>query len=75
VATTTFTFSNPNAGATYILIIRQNAAGSYTITWPVTVAWSGASTPTMTPNANRYDVYTFIYDGSKYFGSYVQNFT
>ena len=72
---TTFTFANPNAGATYILIIRQNAAGSYTITWPGTVTWSGASTPTMTATANRYDVFTFIYDGSKYFGSYVQNFT
>ena len=74
-ATTTFTFSNGNAGATYILVIRQNAAGSQTIVWPGTVAWSGGSTPTMTATANRYDVYTFIYDGSKYFGSYVQNFT
>ena len=72
---TTFTFANPNAGASYILVVRQNAAGSYTINWPGTVAWSGASTPTMTATANRYDVFTFIYDGSKYFGSYVQNFT
>ena len=74
-ATTTFTFSNGNAGATYILVIRQNSAGSQTITWPAAVTWSGGSTPTMTPTANRYDVYTFIYDGSKYFGSYIQNFT
>ena len=74
-ATTTFTFSNPNAGATYILVIRQNAAGSQTIVWPGTVAWAGGITPIMTPTANRYDVFTFIYDGSKYFGSYVQNFT
>jgi hypothetical protein len=75
---TTFTFANPNAGATYILIIRQNSAGSYTVNWPsgaTGATWSGGSTPTMTPTANRYDVYTFIYDGSKYFGSYVQNFT
>ena len=74
-ATTTFTFSNGQAGATYILIIRQNASGSQVITWPGTVAWAGAATPTMTPTASRYDVFTFIFDGSKYFGSYVQNFT
>jgi collagen type VII alpha len=71
-ATTTFTFSNGQAGATYILIIRQNAAGSQTIVWPGTVTWT--STPTMTATANRYDIYTFIFDGSKYFGSYVQNY-
>ena len=72
---TTFTFSNGRSGATYILIVKQNSSGSYTVSWPGTVAWSGASTPTMTPTANRYDVYTFIYAGTKYFGSYVQNFT
>lgn len=74
-ATTTFTFSNGQAGATYILIIRQNASGSQVITWPGAVAWAGAATPTMISTANRYDVYTFIFDGSKYFGSYIQNFT
>jgi collagen type VII alpha len=74
-ATTTFTFSNGQAGATYILIIRQNASGSQVISWPGTVAWAGAAIPIMTPTASRYDVFTFIFDGSKYFGSYVQNFT
>jgi hypothetical protein len=72
-ATTTFTFSNGQTGATYILIVRQNAAGSQAITWPGTVAWS--TTPVMTATASRYDIYTFIFDGSKYFGSYVQNYT
>ena len=72
---TTFTFSNGNAGATYILIVRQNGAGSYTINWPGTVTWSGGSAPTMTATADKYDVFSFIYDGTKYFGSYVQNFT
>ena len=73
-ANTTFTFTNPQAGATYILVVRQSSSGSNTTTWPGTVTWSGAANPTMTPNANRFDVFTFIYDGSKYFGSYVQNF-
>jgi hypothetical protein len=71
---TTFTFTNPKAGATYILVVRQSSGGSNTITWPGSVTWAGASTPTMTTTANTFDVYTFIYDGNKYFGSYVQNF-
>ena len=73
-ASETFTFANPNNGATYILIVRQAAAGSYTITWP-SVSWSGGSTPTMTATANKYDVYTFVYANNIYYGSYVQNFT
>jgi hypothetical protein len=71
---TTFTFANPQNGATYIVLVRQAAAGNYTVTWP-TVSWSGATTPTMTATANRYDVYTFIYANNQYYGSAVQNFT
>lgn len=72
---TAFTFSNGSTGGTYILIIRQNAAGSYTIGWPADVAWSAASTPTMTAGANKYDVYSFVYDGTTYFATSVQNYT
>jgi hypothetical protein len=72
---TTFSFSNGNAGATYILIVKQNSSGSQTITWPASVTWAGGSTPIMTAAADKYDVYTFIFDGTKYFGTYVQNFT
>ena len=74
-ATTTFTFTDPQVGATYILIIRQSATGSQVLAWPITVKWPGGTTPTMTTTANRYDIYTFIYDGTSYYGSFVQNFT
>jgi hypothetical protein len=73
-ASTTFTFANPQNGATYIVLVRQAAAGNYTVTWP-TVSWSGANTPIMTATGNRYDVYTFIYANNQYYGSAVQNFT
>jgi hypothetical protein len=74
-ANTTFTFTNGKAGATYILVIKQSSGGGNTITWPGTVTWAGGTTPTMTTTANRFDVYTFIFDGNKYFGSYIQDFT
>ena len=73
-ANTTFTFTNPNAGATYILVVRQSSGGGNTITWPGTVSWSGGASPVMTSTSNRFDVFTFVYDGTKYFGSYTQNF-
>ena len=71
-ASTTFTFTNPQAGATYTLIIRQSTGGSNTVTFPTTV-WPDATAPIMTSTANRFDIYTFIYDGVRYLGSYVQN--
>jgi hypothetical protein len=71
-ANTTFTFSNQTAGQT-IIVRLTNTASNYTVTWP-TVKWTGNTTPTMTIGAKS-DIYTFIYDGSNTFGSYVQDFT
>lgn len=70
----TVTFSHPNAGARYVLIIKQAAAGSKTITtWP-TIKWQGGSAPTLTATGNRYDIISLIYDGTNYYGSIVDNF-
>ena len=72
-ASTTFTFSNPNNGATYILAVKQAAAGNYVINWP-SITWVGGATPVMTATANKTDIYTFVYVSSIYYGSYSQNF-
>ena len=72
-ASTTFTFSNPNNGATYILAVKQAAAGNYVINWP-SITWVGGATPVMTATANKTDIYTFIYVSNIYYGSYSQNF-
>lgn len=71
-ANTTFTFSNAVAGQT-IVVVLTNTASNYTVTWPGTVKWSGGVTPVMTTGAKK-DVYTFVYDGTDYLGSAVQNF-
>jgi hypothetical protein len=44
----------------YILVLRQNATGSCLATFTNTLAWSGGSAPTLTTDASRYDVLTFI---------------
>ena len=69
-ANTTFTFSNRTAGQT-IVVRLTNTASNYTVTWP-TVKWSGGAAPTMTVGVKS-DIYTFIYDGTNVFGSFVQN--
>ena len=68
-ANTTFTFSNATPGQT-IVVRLTNTASNYTVTWPA-VRWPAAVAPTMSTGAVS-DVYTFIYDGSNYYGSYVQ---
>jgi hypothetical protein len=72
-ASTTFTFDNPNNGATYILAVKQAAAGNYVINWP-SITWVGGAVPVMTATANKTDIYTFVYISNIYYGSYSQNF-
>ena len=69
-ANTTFTFTGNVSGQT-IVVRLTNTASNYTVTWP-TVRWSGGTAPTMSIGAVS-DVYTFIYDGSNFYGSAVQN--
>ena len=61
------------AGGTYIVIVKQAAGTSYTATF-TSVLWTGGTAPTQTATNNKYDVYTFISDGTNIFGSYIQNF-
>ena len=65
---TTFTFSNPPASGTaygFSLKIVQDASGSgYTITWPSSVDWSFARTPTLSNTASAVDQLVFYtHDG------------
>lgn len=70
----TLTFSNPTAGQTFIVILKQDGTGGRTVTWP-TIKWVNATTPTLTSTANRTDIFAFFYDGTDYYGSIVgQNF-
>jgi hypothetical protein len=68
------TFSNPYAGSTYILMVKQDAGGSRTLTWPGTVLWPGGTNPVLTTTAAKTDVFYFVYDGTNFFGTYAQNF-
>lgn len=75
-ASTEFFLVDGKPGGTYVLMVKQTSTTDpYTITWDLEqVLWEDGVVPVMSTATNSYDVYTFVYNGIKYFGSYVQNF-
>lgn len=74
-AANALTFNNGRAGGTYVLILKQDGNGSRTVTWPSAVRWPNGTTPTLTTTPSRADVFSFVYDGSVYYGASAQNYT
>lgn len=75
-ANSTFTFTAPSqAGTPIVLEVIQDGTGSRTVTWPGTVDWGTDGAPTLTTTASKADIISFLYTGSKYFGSYKKGFT
>lgn len=70
----TYTFTAPTKPCNLLLKVLTGT-GSFTVTWPATVKWSGGVAPTITTTASRADIITLYFDGTNYYGSYVQNFT
>ena len=64
----TLAFSNAVAGATGVLIVRQDATGGRTLALPSgsKVVNSGAGAWTPTVGASKIDILSFIYDGTNY---------
>jgi len=67
-------FQNARAGGTYILILKQDSGGSRTVTWPTSVKWPNGTAPTLTTTASKADVFSFVYDGTVFYGSVTQNY-
>jgi hypothetical protein len=71
------TITMPTAvnGKSFILLLRQDATGSRSVTWS-TVNWAGATAPTITGTASKQDIYSFFSDGTSWYGVTVgQNYT
>jgi len=72
------TIANPTNlknGATYILIIKQDATGSRTVAWGTNYKFSDGIAPTLTTTANAVDIVTFISDGTNLYGVLNTNFS
>jgi hypothetical protein len=72
----TYTFPTATAGRSFLLIEKQDATGSRTVTWPAAVKWPSGTAPTITSTASRSDLFGFTADGTNWIGRVVgQNYT
>lgn len=62
----TLIFSGGQKGHRYTLIVKQDATGSRTITWPLSVRWPGVTGPTLTTTTNKADYIMFFFNGANY---------
>lgn len=59
----TLAFSNPPASGkagSCTLILRQDATGGRSVTWPSSVKWPGGVPPTLSTGANQVDILVFL---------------
>lgn len=69
----TFTMPASVAGQSFTLIV-STGSGSFTATF-TGVKWAGNTAPTLTVTASRFDIFTFINNGTSWFGGSSQNYT
>ncbi len=77
-ANCTLSFSNPAPTGkltSFLLIIRQNASGGYTLTYPASVIWDNGASPTLTTTASKISVLSFFTPdaGTTWFGSLISD--
>ena len=66
----TFTMPTATAGKSFILIL-STGAGSFTGTF-TSVKWPSNTAPTITTTASRWDILTFVADGTNWYGNIAQ---
>jgi hypothetical protein len=66
----TFTMPTATAGKSFILIVNSGA-GSFAGTF-TSVKWPSATAPTLTTTASRWDILTFVADGTYWYGNSAQ---
>jgi len=71
----TFTMPTATAGKSFILLLKQaTSTGGGTATF-TSVKWGTAGAPTVTSTAGAMDIFTFVADGTNWYGSVVQGYT
>jgi hypothetical protein len=65
----TFTFPTAVAGQSFTMLLKQDATGSRTVTWPSSVKWPASTAPTITSTASKGDKFVFVGDGTYWWGS------
>lgn len=67
----TLTFPTAAPGKSFTMVLRQDATGGRTATWPAAaiLKWPSAVPPTLTTTASAVDVLTFVASGTAWLGS------
>lgn len=68
----TFTMPTATAGKSFTMFLNTGV-GNYTASFSG-VRWADSASPTVTILANKVDIYSFISDGSYWYGSFSQNY-
>ena len=63
----TITMPTATSGKSFVMMLKQDATGSRTVTWS-TVKWVGGTAPTITSTASRLDLLSFFADGTNWYG-------
>lgn len=72
------TLNNPTNlvnGASYILIVKQDAGGSKTLSFGSAYKFPGGTDPVLSTAANAIDIIAFLSDGTNLYGSFQANFS
>ena len=71
----TFTMPTATAGKSFILLLKQAAStGNGTATF-TGVKYTTATAPTVTATAGKMDIFSFVSDGTNWYGSVAQGYT
>ena len=70
----TFTMPTASSGKSFLLVLNQAATtGNGTATF-TSVLWAGGSAPTVTAAAGSIDMFSFVSDGTSWYGAVTQDF-
>jgi len=72
--TTMNTPTNPQAGATYVLIVTQSG-GNNTLSFSTAYKFTGGNVPVLSTGASQVDVLSFVTNGTVLYGVSSQNFS
>jgi hypothetical protein len=66
----TITMPTATAGKSFIIMLKQDATGSRSVTWS-TVKYPSGTAPTITATASRMDILSFFADGTNWYGTLI----
>lgn len=71
---TVFTMPTPVAGKSFSLYLKQAQVGSPANATFTNVKWPSGLAPTITTTNSAVDIFSFVSDGTNWYGSFLQNF-